>query len=71
MPREALKRLRDREDAALGRYGWVDREAGIVRIPIERAMDLLLERGLPTRPDAGTKSEDRESNAEAREEGLP
>jgi hypothetical protein len=33
-------------------YGWVDREAGIVRLPIERAMELLLERGLPTRPEA-------------------
>jgi hypothetical protein len=33
-------------------YGWVDREAGVVRVPIERAMELLLERGLPTRPEA-------------------
>jgi hypothetical protein len=33
-------------------YGWVDREAGVVRLPIERAMELLLERGLPTRPEA-------------------
>jgi hypothetical protein len=33
-------------------YGWVDREAGVVRLPIERAMALVLERGLPTRPAA-------------------
>jgi hypothetical protein len=33
----------------LSSYGWVDREAGIVRIPIDRAMDLLAERGLPAR----------------------
>jgi hypothetical protein len=32
-------------------YGWVDRSAGTVRLPIERAMQLLLERGLPTRPE--------------------
>ncbi|MCA1555006.1 MAG: hypothetical protein LC737_11585, partial [Chloroflexi bacterium] len=31
-------------------YGWVDQSAGITHIPIERAMELLLERGLPTRP---------------------
>lgn len=28
-------------------YGWIDRPAGIVRIPIDRAMQLLVERGLP------------------------
>jgi hypothetical protein len=33
-------------------YGWVDRQAGVVRLPIERAMELVLERGLPTRPEA-------------------
>jgi hypothetical protein len=33
----------------LNSYGWVDRSNGIVRIPISRAMDLLLQRGLPTR----------------------
>lgn len=46
---EDLKALRAAEDAALTTYGWVDRQAGIVRIPIDRAMDLLAERGLPTR----------------------
>jgi hypothetical protein len=33
----------------LNTYGWVDRQKGIVRLPIDRAMQLLLERGLPTR----------------------
>lgn len=28
-------------------YGWVDQKAGTTRIPIDRAMDLLVERGLP------------------------
>jgi len=49
-PREDLAALRDREDEALRSYGWVDRNAGVVRIPIERAMALTLERGLPARP---------------------
>ncbi|HXA79364.1 MAG TPA: hypothetical protein VNV41_19690 [Candidatus Acidoferrales bacterium] len=31
-------------------YAWVDRPSGVVRIPIDRAMELVLERGLPTRP---------------------
>lgn len=28
-------------------YGWINRKAGVAHIPIERAMTLLLERGLP------------------------
>ena len=41
-PRGDLARLRAREDALLD-YGWVDRSAGRVRIPVERAMALLEE----------------------------
>jgi len=35
------------EDEVLNSYGWVDQQAGATRIPIDRAMDLLAERGLP------------------------
>ena len=48
-PREDLKNLREREDLALTTYGWVDKNAGIVRIPIDQAKKLVLERGLPSR----------------------
>jgi hypothetical protein len=44
-----LDAFRTTEDAALTTYGWVDQNAGTVRIPIDRAKDLLLERGLPVR----------------------
>jgi hypothetical protein len=40
-------RMRAEEDWVLQNYGWVDQKAGMVRIPIDRAMDLLAERGLP------------------------
>lgn len=49
-PQEDRMALQAREENELNTYGWVDRGAGIVRIPIARAMALLLERGLPTRP---------------------
>ena len=49
-----LARLRTANDAKLESYGWVDKSARIVRIPIERAMDLIAQRGLPTR-GPGTK----------------
>ena len=39
--------LRAQEDALLKSYGWVDRTAGSVHIPIDRAMEIVLERGVP------------------------
>jgi len=45
--------FRLREEQALNTYGWVDQQAGIARIPIERAMQLIAQRGLPTTPKAG------------------
>lgn len=42
-----LARFRAAEAADLDSYGWIDRSSGTVRIPVDRAMQLLLERGLP------------------------
>jgi hypothetical protein len=56
--RGQLNGIRLREEKTLYSYGWVDEKAGIVRIPIERAMDLLVERGLPVRRQ-GAGGEDR------------
>lgn len=51
-PKEALKALRDEEDAVLNNYAWVDRNAGVVRLPIADAMKLRLQQGLEARPAA-------------------
>lgn len=51
-PRE-ITAFRTQEEQTLHSYGWVDQSAGVVRIPIDRAMELLAQRGLPTRPQAG------------------
>ncbi|HEV3218023.1 MAG TPA: hypothetical protein VGZ27_20015 [Vicinamibacterales bacterium] len=48
-PREDLRELRSAEDAALTSYGWVDQNGGVVRIPIDAAMKLTVQRGLPAR----------------------
>ena len=50
-PRQDLADLRAREQEQLTSYGWVDRNAGVVRIPIDAAMKLTLERGLPARSE--------------------
>ena len=44
-----LARMRAAEDQLLNTYGWIDKQNGIVRIPIDKAMDLLVQRGLPAR----------------------
>lgn len=46
-PREDLQQTLARQQSKLDTYGWENRQAGTVRIPIERAMELLLQRGLP------------------------
>jgi len=48
-PSTDLREFRAWEDAELNSYGWIDKTSGVVRIPIERAMDLVLQKGLPTR----------------------
>lgn len=44
-----LEKFRAAEEAQLHSYGWIDRSAGIIHLPIARAMELIAERGLPTR----------------------
>lgn len=48
-PRQDLSQMRKAQEAILSSYGWVDQSSGVVRIPIDRAIDLLAERGLPVR----------------------
>lgn len=51
-PRADLLAFRAEEDAVLKTYGWVDKGRGIVRVPIDRAMEILAQRGLPARAAA-------------------
>jgi hypothetical protein len=49
-PRQTL-RLTQHDDAQFAQsYGWVDRNRGTVRIPIDRAVEILLCKGLPGWP---------------------
>ena len=62
-PLEEMKQLQNSWDQQLTSYGWVDEQAGVVRIPIDDAKRLLLQRGLPTRttkqPDASASAGER------------
>jgi hypothetical protein len=44
-----LKQYQAAQGEILNSYGWVDQKAGLVRIPIDQAMDILLQKGLPVR----------------------
>jgi hypothetical protein len=46
-PQLDMRKLRETEDAVLNHYAWVDPDRGIVRIPIERAMEIVAQKGLP------------------------
>ena len=48
-PHEDLVRFEQQEDHILNSYAWIDRSTGRVRIPIDRAIDIIAERGLPAR----------------------
>jgi hypothetical protein len=43
-----LERLFERQRALLRQSRWVDQSAGIARIPIDQAISIIVERGLPT-----------------------
>jgi len=45
--RTELRSYGEEEERKLAIYDWVDKSKGVVRIPIERAMDLIVQRGLP------------------------
>lgn len=50
-PKSDLMVLRESEAKSLGSWGWVDKQEGIAKVPIEKAKQMLLAKGLPTRPD--------------------
>jgi hypothetical protein len=57
--------MRTREDWTLSHYSWIDKQNGVVSIPIDRAIQILTERGIPpqkqppnlqlSQPHAGTR----------------
>ena len=47
-PYEQLQQLRTHEDHILNSYAWVDKSAGTVRVPIDRAIDMLAAKGVPS-----------------------
>ena len=55
-PAADMDAMRREYDEALNNYGWRDRKAGVAKIPIGRAMEILAARGLPTQTQSGDKT---------------
>lgn len=69
--RGQLNGIRINEEKTLYSYGWVDEKSGTVRIPIERAMDLIVQRGLPVRPQgAGSAAASTEKKEISKADGT-
>lgn len=54
--RDQLHKFVMDQEKQLNSYGWVDEKAGVARIPIQNAMDLIEKRGLPVCPQQGCAS---------------
>jgi hypothetical protein len=48
-PYKDVMQLKAEQRGVLNSYGWIDKANGVVHIPIDRAMQLTIERGLPAR----------------------
>jgi hypothetical protein len=46
-PPADMANFRAKEEAELTSYGWIDKNSGLVRIPIQRAMEIVAKQGLP------------------------
>ncbi|MBX7158555.1 MAG: hypothetical protein K1X66_09245 [Verrucomicrobiae bacterium] len=49
-PKQDMQKFLEKERIELNGYGWVDREKGIVQIPIEQSMKWIVDQGLPIWP---------------------
>ncbi|MCX6967149.1 MAG: hypothetical protein NTZ46_05105 [Verrucomicrobia bacterium] len=75
-PPEDLAKFRQQQEAALNGYRWVDRKTGVVGIPIQRAMELLVQQGepilgAPSLPQGPTWVEMMQRRAEQGKEPAP
>jgi hypothetical protein len=69
-PFDDIKAFRKEEARILDHYAWVNQNAGIVRIPIERAMEVLAEKGLPYRGATGATGLSAEAPSGAKADGA-
>jgi hypothetical protein len=55
--RSELREFIENEDRKLATYNWIDKDKGVVRIPIDHAIELIVQRGLPVRPQGSAQGQ--------------
>ena len=55
--RSELREFIENEDRKLATYNWIDKDKGVVQIPIDHAMELIVQRGLPVRPQGSAQGQ--------------
>lgn len=48
-PAKDLTTFRETQSHVAATYGWVDKQAGLARVPVEKALEMVLKTGLPVR----------------------
>ena len=66
-PRDDLQQVRQREEAQLMTPAWVDKDRGVARIPIDRALEVTAQRGLPNWPAVDAAAQPAAGDRDARE----
>jgi hypothetical protein len=54
-PAVELKEMRAEDLGRLNQFGWIDRKSGVAHIPVDRAIEILAKKGLPTPEERGVK----------------
>jgi hypothetical protein len=65
-----MAKVRESSNKTLTSYGWVDKSGGIARIPIDRAKDMIAEKGLPALPSPTISEEMQQAEAVRKELGV-
>jgi hypothetical protein len=67
-PAREMERLAAEQDAAIAQTKWIDKDKKVVQIPIEQAMKLVAERGLPDWPRVEVDAKRSEAKEPAKKE---
>jgi hypothetical protein len=69
--RTQLRSFIEDQDRKLATYDWVDKDRGTVRIPIDRAMELIEQRGLPVHPEGTASAQSSAAQSSAPKTSAP
>jgi hypothetical protein len=70
-PRADLRDYCREQMQTLDTYGWIDPNNGVVRIPIDRAIDVTVQRSLPSRPASSAQSNQASNKETVRTQSSP